>query len=418
MKYFFILGNNPTLSLAEITSVLQLKPDQVLFLSEKVAIIDIQEEIDAKTLIKQLGGTVKIGVINDQFSIINFQSIFKSQFSIFNKIKNGTKFNFGISYYGLKKFNEKEIAMEIKKELKGRGVSSRWVTSKDEILSSVVVEQNKLTTDRGMEIIIIDAGKDGYYIGRTLAVQPFKELSRRDYGRPVRDDRSGMLPPKLAQIMINLAVNTDGHGLFTDKHRSRMTLLDPFCGSGTVLTEAALMGYGNLIGCDKSEKAVADTRQNFQFTISNFQSIFNESISNDTVRIFQCDVRKLSQQIKLNSIDAIVTEPYLGPQRIKWNKENLKKTIKDLEQLYYEGILQFIKALRPGGRVVMIWPVFKAQDTVFLSAKNILQKSNFKIVNPLLNFNQNNIIKLTNRRTMVYGRERQRIWREIVILEK
>ncbi|MFA5318010.1 MAG: DNA methyltransferase [Patescibacteria group bacterium] len=427
MKYFFILGKNPTLSLAEIAVVLNLKPEQILFLSEKAAVIEISAELDAKNLIKKVGGTIKIGVINDQLSMTNFQSM--ANFLMANIKNNNTsgKFNFGFSYYGPyqtygrtgkhKKFDEKKIGMEIKSELKEQGINSRWVTSKEEVLSSVVVEQNKLTTEQGKEIVIIDGGQQ-QYAGHTIAVQPFKDLSKRDYGRPGRDDFSGMLPPKLAQILINLAVNTDGHRFITDEHRSRIILLDPFCGSGTILTEAALMGYQKLIGCDASQKAVEDTRKNFQFTISNFQSIFNKSISNDAVKLFQCKVENLNQKVKLNSVNVIVTEPYLGPSRKKNDKETIKKIIKELEELYYQAIKQFEKALKNNGRVAMIWPVFKARDTVFLSAKNILGNSNFKIVNPLPNFGKENIIKLTNRNTIVYGREGQRVWREVIILEK
>jgi len=408
MKYFFILGNNPTLSLAEIASVLNLKPGQVLFLSEKAAIVDFNEELDAQKLIGRLGGTIKLGIINFQFSIFNFQTIFNDLILKFSKHVTG-KFYFGISYYGNKRFDEKKLGMEIKSKLKEQGISSRWVTSKEKVLSSVVVEQNKLTSDQGKEIVIIDSGKE-QYIGHTLAVQPFKELSKRDYGRPGRDDESGMLPPKLAQIMLNLGARRPKVVL--------STLLDSFCGSGTILTEAALMGCQKLIGCDKSEKAVNDTRKNFQFTVSNFQSIFNKPISNDVLRLFQCKVENLNQKIKPTSIDVIVTEPYLGPSRKKNNKETIKEIIEELESLYHQAILQFQKVLKKNGRVVMIWPIFKAKDTIFLSSRNILDGSDFKIINPLENFDKHNIIKLTNRNTIVYGREGQKVWREVVILEK
>src|SRR3989339_523296 len=205
MRYFFILGKNPTLSFAEIVTVLALKPEQVLYLSKEAAIINLAQEIDAQSLMRKLGGTIKIGVVNAQLSIINAQSILNEK--IFNDARNDGKFNFGISYYGVGALeNEKQLAMEIKKALKEKGVSSRWVTSREKVLSSVVVEQNKLTSERGVEIIIINDGQQ-YFIGKTLAVQPFKELSARDYGRPGRDDYSGMLPPKLAQILINFATS-------------------------------------------------------------------------------------------------------------------------------------------------------------------------------------------------------------------
>ncbi len=130
MKYFFILGNNPTLSFAEIASVLNLKPEQVLFLSEESLIIDIEEELDAEKLIRRLGGTIKIGEIKFQVSDLKYQKLVE-----LIEVKNSEgKFNFGISYYGKNKLkNEKSLAMEIKRTLKEDDVSSRWVTSKEKL---------------------------------------------------------------------------------------------------------------------------------------------------------------------------------------------------------------------------------------------------------------------------------------------
>jgi hypothetical protein len=103
---------------------------------------------------------------------------------------------FGFSNY-CKGLNSKSIAMEIKKYLREKGVSSRWVTSKEDVLSSVVVEQNNLIS-RGVEFVFIEK-QSKVLIGQTLAVQPFKELFR-DYGRPARDDFSGMLLPKIIKL--------------------------------------------------------------------------------------------------------------------------------------------------------------------------------------------------------------------------
>ena len=39
-------------------------------------------------------------------------------------------------------------------------------------------------------------------------------------------------------------------------------ILDPFCGSGTVLQEALLMGFTQVAGTDLSPKAITDTKEN------------------------------------------------------------------------------------------------------------------------------------------------------------
>ena len=264
MRYFFILGNNPTLSIAEISAVFGLNDNsKTEIISQEIFLLETENSFDSAELIKKLGGVIKIGVISNEFNFDNQKIIAEAEKLIDTNYQG--KIKFGISYYGNKQLNLKVIGMEIKKCLREKNISVRWVISREKILSSVVVEQNKLIS-QGAEIVLIQ--KDNHVlIGKTLAVQPFKELSFRDYGRPGRDDYSGMLPPKLAQIMINLAsVETHDYASLHD-----MTILDPFCGSGTILTEAILMGYKNLIGSDISSKAIEDTKKNIVWIKNKFQ---------------------------------------------------------------------------------------------------------------------------------------------------
>lgn len=420
-KYFFIFGTNPTLSLAEISAIYK-EAELGVFQAGNVFVFESEKEINAKEVIRKIGGTVKIGVIEDK-TATDSKKIAAALTKIIKLENISGKFNFGISNYGVKKINIKIIGMETKKYLREHNISCRWVTSQEPVLSSVVVEQNKLVAN-GLEIVLFKNGAN-ILIGRTLAVQPFKELSFRDYGRPARDDYSGMLPPKLAEIMINLAkpplsplsggqekiapLIKGGRGDF-------YKILDPFCGSGTILTEAALMGYNNLFGSDISEKAVSDTEKNMEWTRNKF-SIFpaaagsRQGGGNFQFSIKKINVIELSKFHRVNSIDAIITEPYLGPQR---GKVELAKIKKELEKLYSESLAEFYKILKPGGRVVMVWPIFLAtQERISLNL------SGFKIVNPIpekLRTDKN--IMLTDRGTIIYGREGQKVWREIVVLEK
>lgn len=409
MKYFFILGNNPTLSVAEISAVFPNAKNLEL-LNESVLVLE-SEEFNAKEMIKRMGGVIKIGIIEE--SAENNNKVQK----IVNKIIDTkrspgflqsktqdddahatSKFKFGISFYGPGKINPKAIGMEAKKHLREQGISCRWVTSKEKTLSSVVVEQNKLTSN-GIEIVVIRGASRDTLIGQTLAVQPFKELSYRDYNRPARDDKSGMLPPKLAQIMINLATNPP----LTPPERG-IIILDPHCGSGTILTEAMLMGYKNIIGSDISKKAVQDTKVNIEWTEEEYN--FNDL----RLTIHELSSTELSKKIELSSIDIIVTEPFLGPQR---GKIEFKKVIRELEELYSKSLKEFEKILKPDGIIVMLFPVF--YNKYFINPN----LGKFKIKNPIPEKLRNSIvIKLSNRETIIYGREGQKVWREIVILTK
>ncbi|MCG2690524.1 methyltransferase domain-containing protein [Candidatus Parcubacteria bacterium] len=419
MKYFFVLGTNPTLSIAELSAVFGLNNKNTecptgRLASENVFLIESNKAIDGSALIKKIGGTIKIGIINQEALQFGGQAGIKDYDGIKNNITEMLKdeqpegkFKFGISYYGKAKFNIKPLAMEIKNYLRERGISCRWVTSREPTLSSVVVEQNKLI-GKGIEIVLIESEGE-VLIGRTLAVQPFKELSFRDYGRPARDDYSGMLPPKLAQIIINLAalppLRMGVRGDLFAAPEGEVSLLDPFCGSGTILTEAMLMGCKNLIGSDISAKAIDDTKKNIEWIIKNYElGIRNYELLN-------INAAELSKHIKPNSIDTIATEPYLGPQR---GAHDINKTIKELENLYGKTLAEFKKVLKKDGRVVMTWPIFRITHNAQRITPDL---SGFKIINPIPEYLRNDKkIKLTDRSTIIYGRERQKIWREITVL--
>jgi len=392
MRYFFILGTNSTLSLAELATV--FSNGEFSLFQKNIAILDTNQNLKDER-IKKIGGVIKFGIILNETASLNPKDILKLA-AIFSKPeRKESKFNFGISFYGKAKIRTKAIAMEFKKLLKESNINSRWVISREPTLSSVVVEQNKLVTEKGVEIVLIEFNKK-LYLGKTIAVQPFKELSFRDYGRPARDDRSGMLPPKLAQIMINLS-----------GAKIEDTVLDPFCGSGTVITEAMLMGYTNIIGSDISNRAVSDTKKNVEWIKNNFQ------LPNNNFKLLHADATQISKQFKPNSIDAIITEPYLGPQNSGFE---IAKVANELEQLYGKSLAEFKKILKPNGKIVMIWPSFsKKPRSIFLNPNF----SGFKIINPIPeNLKKNIFLNLTARETMVYGREEQKVWREVVILQR
>ncbi|MDD4902801.1 MAG: methyltransferase domain-containing protein [Patescibacteria group bacterium] len=434
MKYFFILGNNPALSAAEIISV--LRPEKDARLAAGNVLLLENPATDAAKLIKRLGGTIKIGVIAATVDRHNNEAIKTAILKIIeddlSERGETNKYRFGLSLYGQSKLPVFPIGLAVKKILKQKGVSCRLVTSKEKTLSSVVVEQN-IISKRGIEIVLIEDGGQ-MHLGYTEAVQPFKELSFRDFGRPKRDDQSGMIPPKLAQIMLNLSGKIDGGRSLDVTHpvpqthpgceaqpplprgeaghpsREGTSLLDPFCGSGTILMEAALMGVKNLIGSDISEKAISDTKKNFAWLGEKISNI-KYQISN--IKLFDIPAAEISQKVAANSIDAIVTEPYLGPQR--GHIDPIKTKI-ELEKLYSAALAEFKKILKPDGRVVMIFPVRtegERPDWHFINPN----LDGWQVINPLPeNLRQN--LHATRRGTIVYGRSGQKVWREIVILDK
>ena len=433
MKYFFVLGKNPSLSIAEICAIFP-EAQNGKIASSDIFILET-DKLDAEQIIKRMGGIIKIGIIEKEGDKEEKQII--ESIKIMAKPAGTGKFNFGISNYSKHKINIKKIGMEVKSWLRARDISCRWVISREPTLSSVVVEQNKMTSG-GLEAALLPA-ENKLLIGRTLTVQPFKELSRRDYGRPARDDYSGMLPPKLAQIMINLALPFSTKGGMGNLYSS-VKILDPFCGSGTIITEAMLMGYNNLTGGDISQKAIEDTKKNIEWIKTNYElqtlpnlPAFPAGRQVNNCELLNIDATKISQKINQNSIDAIITEPYLGPQR---GERNFKNITRELEKLYSAILIEFKKILKPAGKIVMVWPIFlnaplikpafpvgrQEEDKVILKDAGGLiflnpSLNGLKIISPIPEkIKKNKNIKLTPRNTIVSGREGQKIWREIIIL--
>lgn len=392
MKYFFVLGTNAALSAAELAAAVEIK--NLRLLAADFLVAETEREINAEDLIKKLGGMIKIGRISTEISLKNSTALTAAvrEIALRKQTATDSKFNFGFSDYGTRSFDKKDLGLKLKKYFSEKGVSSRFVISREKTLSSVVVTQNKLI-GKGIEIVLAADG-DQVLIGETLTVQPFKDLSRRDFGRPARDDLSGMLPPKLAQIMINLAqINSEN-----------AVIIDPFCGSGTILSEAALMGYKNLFGSDISFKAVEDTRKNLSWIKELYK------INDCRVKLAVKNATDLSKFIKSGYAEAIITEPFLGPQR---GMIAFKNVISNLEELYSLALSEFRKVLKPQGRVVMIWPLFYGQKPI------TPRYDGFKILDMIPEDLQNSqFIKKNSRPTIIYGRAGQKVYREIVVLEK
>jgi tRNA G10 N-methylase Trm11 len=298
------------------------------------------------------------------------------------------RINFGFSLYSLntnvpKKLVKsiQKIGLRLKKDFKAKGNSARFVISRDKALSSVVVTENKLI-ERGADIYLLVA-KDKIYLGKTLAVQDYKQFIRRDFKRPDRDAKSGMLPPKLAQIMVNLS-----------QAKPDDVLLDPFCGSGTVLQEAQLLGIQKVIGTDISPKAVQDTKSNLEWLKSNFNlSSFSQ--------IFQSDIKDFLNKFK-EKVDVIVTEPFLGPP-LKGNEsmDQIKSISKELSQLYLGSFQVFTQILKEEGRIVIVFPILKkGNQEIALEIDQEIEKIGFMI-----------------KERVQYSRPDQKVLREILVLK-
>lgn len=368
-NFLFVLGRETILSLAEVKAFFlsnNLKFD-IVYNKENKLIVSVDDEIDVPTLMKLLGGTIKICEVASQ------TPTHKDEIAKYLNIYIPT----GKIEFSINGFNA--LGIETKKALKLLGRSARYIEAKN---TATVIYNNLVKGGADIEIC-----NNQVFI--TKAIQPIEDFSKRDFGRPGRDDESGMLPPKLAMMMLNLATQKKSN-----------VILDPFCGSGTILTEALLMGYKNLIGADVSPKAITDTSTNIKW----LENTFNIDTRDLKIDIFVSDIFDIAKKIQDNTVDAVVAEPYLGkPLRGSESRSTIESQAMELKMLYVNSFAKFKKILKPNGIVVFIIPRFRHnEDWIRIECENEILKHGF--VNDSL---------LPEQKHLLYWRPGQHVGREI-----
>lgn len=264
---------------------------------------------------------------------------------------------FGISRYDGNSIDS-DLLTQIKKYLSEKGKHVRFVKAKQGELSSVVIQK------QNVQELIIAKSDEGMIIGITEVVQDFESWGKRDYGRPYADPKSGMLPPKVARMAINIAVGISGEG---------KVIVDPFCGMGTVLGEALLRGC-RVVGSDVSVEVIAKAQQNLDWLTSMYRYI---EVS--FMKLFVSDATHISEKFPAASVDAIVTEPFMGTTRLGGNYpinqsdqlEQIKNIIKGLEKLYIGCLKDWARVVKSGGKVVMAIPEFAIGGKIY-SVKRVV----------------------------------------------
>jgi len=417
--YCFALGNNHSLCKVEIINVLYQKEIdfEIVESSQETLIIKSEIELEQAVSINDFGSTAKLIKIFYSGSLTGF---FDHPKNILGKylLPEGTSDHVqaGLSLYGsgckYKDLNKTfglipEIIKNVKDYLLENNIKCNFLPVKERIIATASIDNNKILS-KGYELIVAP-GKDSIYIGKTISIQDYKSYSFRDYQRPARDSHSGMTPPKLAKMMINLARKTGDQ-----------QLLDPFCGSGTFLMEMLLLGHKHLTGSDIDPVAVDNSQTNTKWVLENYPQIDRSS----EIGIFLCDAQKLSSKIAKKSIDAIITEPYLGsPKAIHFNPSQISQELKKLEPLYIDTFKEFSSILSKFGVIVIIFPVFKYKENFYyLEIMDKIKQIGFEQKNYLPDKFQNQQEKLhlnlTGRGTIVYYRPDQTVSREIIIFSK
>lgn len=368
IKYAFELGKQKELCHAELLTV--LGKDNFIEKNLDSSIFLLNNNTDFKRLQDSLGGTIKIMEIIEEIphhASGNF--LLKELATIIEKMIV-TEFEFStgkipfsislVSFMNRKDINIKELLNFSKKIFKSLKLNARFVNKNFGPVKSSTIYKAKVL-EKGIDICIIK-GTNKLFVAKSISIQNIDRYSKRDYDKPARDAKIGMLPPKLAQIMINLAGNNP------------KTILDPFCGTGTVLMEGLLMNK-DVIGSDLNPEMVKASELNCSWFEQEFYT-------KNKYRILFKDAQKLNSGDIPERIDAIITEGYLGSPQSSFPPADIQNRIfKELTSLHLNWLMAAKQFLPKTGKIVMCVAAFKDKTHIvhLPNFNQIAEKAGFEV---------------------------------------
>jgi len=359
-----ILGRQPALGIAELESLYGV--DLVEPYGSSACFINMESSVIA---FERLGGTMRLGKVLSELPNTNWNDIENFLLEVGPKHADTIdgKLSFGISVFGLPIPARKiaKTALLLKKAIKQAGNSVRMVPHNDVSLGSAQVLYNKLTAKNGWELLVVSDGKTAY-LAQTTRIQDIDAYSARDQARPHRDAKVGMLPPKLAQIIINLAVGklqveskklkVEGSG------QERTLVLDAFCGTGVVLQEAMLMDY-DVYGTDLEPRMVQYSIDNLAWLDTKYPhkgDYRRIEIGDATKHKWNFSALSNLQPSPLNL--RVAGETYLGqPLSSLPTGEHLSKIIYEVNLLHHKFLENIGKQIKPGTRLCLAVPTWRGR---------------------------------------------------------
>lgn len=400
MQTLIIHGRQPEIGRAELES---------LYGAENLTPVGLTATLidrDPQTIdFMRLGGMVKFCKVLTELETTKWDKIEKFLLEVapnhFQYLPEG-KLKIGFSVYDINT-NPRRIqatALKLKKQGKHQNRSIRIIPNKELVLNSATVLNNKLTQQLGWELVFV-RNSTKTIVAQSIAVQDIDKYAARDRERPYRDSKVGMLPPKLAQTIINLSVGKlgdDGIPVCGPRQSTGFTVLDPFCGTGVTLQEAALMGY-TVYGSDLDARMIEYTEKNLVWLTEEYQArVFDNYVE-------QADATNHKWE---KHFDTIACETYLGrPLSSAPDHQALKKIVSDCDTIHKKFLQNIASQTKSGFRMCLAVPSWKAKNGfIHMPTLDNLDK---------LGYNQLKFAH-SSAECLIYHRQGQIVARELVVL--
>lgn len=425
-KSLFILGRQPAIGRAELECLFgteHLEPVGSQAMACDIAPEDIPFD--------RIGSTIRLAQPIGEYPTANWPQVAQATIKLFPSLLDTMplegKIKVGLSTFDMS-VNERHLlrtGLELKKACKAAGRSVRIVPNNEPALNTAQVLHNQLTGNLGIELLFMRNGKE-VYLARTVRIQDIDAYAARDQGRPKRDAFVGMLPPKLAQTIVNLGVGS--LPATTDN-----VVLDPFCGTGVVLQEALLMGYG-AYGTDLEPRMIDYSRANLEWLDTHFAKepdLFAPSGRSTgglvgqpvaLARFADPSGSKRSDSITLevgdatthqwqHTVSAVAGETYLGRPLSNWpNPEKLQEIIGTCNVILQKFLTNLASQIPSGTRLCLAMPAWLAPNgrVYHLSLLDQLEVLGYNRVS----------FSWAQEHEMVYHRPDQLVARELVVITR
>lgn len=398
-RFVFFFGKNPVLSLVELANY--AKTNSLNWTIEPAwnnAALVTANIHNPKVVVERLGGTIKIAVIKHELATLKPADVAKTAQESKWLSLLPDKFVFATSCLGLNGQQEQTVTDHLKLFFKKQNykavqkTGSNRKTTTDEIASpSEIAKWNLL--ENQTDICVIKT-PTSFEIGYTIAVSNPKDWKFRDEHRPFKDSKE-LVSIRLAKMLLNIAATQEKH-----------TVLDPFCGYGTILQEAMLQNW-NAVGIEKDEKKARQAEKNLKWCQHQFKTTA-------TFKIYTGFAQQ-ADRLVTEPIDLVVCEPYMGPYLTRTpNPHHAEDIIAELIPLYRQMFESLFKKLKPKQTVCMILPVLTPFQSKAHTIPTAVFSEWFSSKNPLAEFGE----KYGGAVPFEYYNPGNLIKRQIWILEK
>ncbi|MFW9906403.1 MAG: DNA methyltransferase [Candidatus Thorarchaeota archaeon] len=290
--FFFLLsGENPELALFEfesILSTLDVLVELIISPDKRVVILEIISE-DQKRLSSEI-----VSILMKRVTLVHFCCLYF--FHVDFKHTHPNSFEELISKYKINAMMD--LSPEKSFSVITKRIGEPFESSKPRVLSleissyigAQIIKQNpskQVDLTNPQEKFIVILSKHGLWFGQLTSHSLRKEIKQRAaHKRPFFHPSS--MNPLLQRTMVNLAAIKPGKWL-----------LDPFCGTGGALIEAAILEIRS-VGVEINRKIIWGAFQNLQA---------NKNIRDSTDLVFGDAIHL---PFRMESISGIVTDPPYG----------------------------------------------------------------------------------------------------------